>query len=302
MFAERKCIAVTPINYESGATVSPHCHSEGQLIYARSGIMDIESEGKLWRVPPQRAVWMPPRQEHGMKASSAVELRTVYIPYEKCSEDVFKSPRLIAVSSLLRELILRGIHYPAAEPGKGLNGRIVNLILDELVILIEESRSFSERSLSLPSGNDKPLRKVCEAILEYPGHPHGLEEWAKVVGASKRTLSRRFQAEFGTSFVNWRQQVRVVAAQARLDKGDPVTVIAGDLGYETPAAFSLMFRRATGLTPSQYVNATRAHISDEEHFDVSGGDARSQSWIKSGQTVPPHARPLHSDLQTTASA
>ncbi|MNN75394.1 HTH-type transcriptional repressor of iron proteins A [compost metagenome] len=95
--------------------------------------------------------------------------------------------------------------------------------------------------------------------MQNPGHPYGLEDWAQKVFTSKRTLARRFQSEFGMSFVNWRQQVRVAAALTRLDQGEPVTVIATDLGYETPAAFSLMFRKLTGLTPSSYASVTSAH-------------------------------------------
>ena len=40
---------------------------------------------------------------------------------------------------------------------------------------------------------------------------------------------------------------------ARLVAGEPVTTVAIDLGYENPAAFTLMFRRAFGAPPLTYL-------------------------------------------------
>ena len=67
-----------------------------------------------------------------------------------------------------------------------------------------------------------------------------------------RTLARRFQSETGLSFGAWRQQARVLEAMGRLGGGAPVTEVAFDLGYESVSAFSAMFHRATGASPSQF--------------------------------------------------
>ena len=71
-------------------------------------------------------------------------------------------------------------------------------------------------------------------------------------GASSRTLARLFLSELGVTFVHWRHQVRLAAALPRLAAGEAVARIAVDLGYQTPSAFSAMFRRLTGSTPSRY--------------------------------------------------
>lgn len=43
-----------------------------------------------------------------------------------------------------------------------------------------------------------------------------------------------------------------MAALIRLAQGDPVTTVALELGYDSPSAFSAMFRRIMGSTPSDY--------------------------------------------------
>lgn len=42
-------------------------------------------------------------------------------------------------------------------------------------------------------------------------------------------------------------------ALTRLSLGQPVTTVALDLGYESPSAFTAMFRRVMGRTPKHYL-------------------------------------------------
>ena len=46
----------------------------------------------------------------------------------------------------------------------------------------------------------------------------------------------------------------VVLALARLAAGTPVTAIALDFGYQSPAAFSTMFKRVLGSPPTSYLH------------------------------------------------
>ena len=50
------------------------------------------------------------------------------------------------------------------------------------------------------------------------------------------------------------KQARVPSGdRPRLAAGEPVTSVAMDLGYENPAAFTLMFKRAFGSPPLTYL-------------------------------------------------
>jgi hypothetical protein len=49
----------------------------------------------------------------------------------------------------------------------------------------------------------------------------------------------------------------VVLALARLASGTAVTRIALDFGYDSPAAFSTMFRRVLGQPPSVWMEASK---------------------------------------------
>lgn len=60
---------------------------------------------------------------------------------------------------------------------------------------------------------------------------------------SIRTFSRFFRAQTGMPFSQWRQRACVVLALALLAEGCSVTQVAMEMGYDSSAAFSTMFRR-----------------------------------------------------------
>jgi AraC-like DNA-binding protein len=55
----------------------------------------------------------------------------------------------------------------------------------------------------------------------------------------------------------WRQQVRLMEALTRLGAGASITSIALELGYDSPSAFTAMFRRAVGCSPKEYLATYR---------------------------------------------
>ena len=45
--------------------------------------------------------------------------------------------------------------------------------------------------------------RVCEALYASPSDPRGVDEWGAELGASARTLARRFERELGMSPGRW---------------------------------------------------------------------------------------------------
>ncbi|HVL07562.1 MAG TPA: helix-turn-helix domain-containing protein, partial [Burkholderiaceae bacterium] len=72
-------------------------------------------------------------------------------------------------------------------------------------------------------------------------------------GMSRRSFTRLFRLQSGMSFGHWRQQACLLAALTRLAQGQPVTRVAMELGYSSPSAFTVAFRRALGASPSEYL-------------------------------------------------
>ena len=241
-------VAAMPKDFAAGFTVQPHRHERAQLIYDTAGTMRVSTDDGVWVVPPQRALWMPAGVDHSIGMLSDLTMRTLYLR-DDAAASMPQACRVLAVTPLLRELIVRATELPVQYDESGPAGHVVALILTEL-------HGLQSLPLQLPMPSDPRLRTLCRTLLDSPGDPRTLEEWAQTSNASARTLARRFQSETGLSFGAWRQQARVLEARGRLGSGAPVTPVALDLGYDSVSAFSAMFHRATGAPPSAYQNRT----------------------------------------------
>ena len=244
-------LAAMAKDYPDGWVNDWHRHTRAQLVYASSGVMTITTPDGSWVVPPNRALWIPAGVDHHIVMAGPVAMRTLYLEaryVEAMAAELPRTCRVVAVSGLLRELILRAVELPMLYDESGPAGRIAALIFDEL-------RLLPTLPLHLPSPRDARLLRLCRALRDRPADRRTLDGWGKVVGASARTLARLFMAETGMSFAAWRAQVRLLAALARLAGGEKVTAVALELGYDSPSAFIAMFSRQLGVTPSRYFAA-----------------------------------------------
>ena len=94
--------------------------------------------------------------------------------------------------------------------------------------------------------------QLCEALYASPDDPRGLDDWARALGLSERSLTRHFQAETGMTLRTWRRRLRLFRSQELLATGASITTIALELGYASVSAFIAMFRAETGLSPDAY--------------------------------------------------
>ncbi|WP_328701309.1 AraC family transcriptional regulator [Cellvibrio polysaccharolyticus] len=230
--------------YAMGDSVPMHQHPRAQLLYAVEGVMRIHTSDRVWIIPPQRALWVPPGVLHSHISMSDVQMRTLYINPD-IAEALGLDCYVFAVSPLLRELILALSREPMEYPVPGRGEHLVALILSEIA-------SASRVHMDIPWPSDRRLQQVCQRVLDNPGAANTIEQLADAAGASSRTMIRLFQKQTGLRYRQWLQQVQLAEALARLDRGESIATIARALGYARPGAFSAMFRKHFGSSPQHY--------------------------------------------------
>ena len=57
------------------------------------------------------------------------------------------------------------------------------------------------------------------------------------------------------TFREWRAQLHILEAIARLSQGDRVTDVAYDLGFSNPSSFIALFSKALNVTPGNYLKS-----------------------------------------------
>lgn len=96
--------------------------------------------------------------------------------------------------------------------------------------------------------------RACEDWLEaHYGDADALAQAVAHAGIPERSLKRRFKAATGVSLIERLQDIRIEQAKRLLEEGElAVEAISLAVGYEDASFFRRLFRRRTGLSPSQY--------------------------------------------------
>ncbi|PXF31698.1 AraC family transcriptional regulator [Pokkaliibacter plantistimulans] len=228
----------------SGAWTPLHQHPWIQISYAIQGVLNVQTDAGSYIAPPQRAIWIPAHTAHAVFNSTRVEMRSLYLDPAVVPADRQHS-RVLAVTPLIRELIRSFTALPVEYQQDDAEGRLVQVLLDQLLLA-------EEVELSLPMPTDSRLRALCEALQAQPDDRRSLSQWGAQLGASEKTLARLFQRETGMTFRIWRQRLRLLSALTPLESGCSVTEVALSCGYESTSAFIAAFRQTFACTPGEF--------------------------------------------------
>lgn len=230
--------------YPDGMVLADHDHPWGQLVYGRSGVMRVTTEGRAWLAPATRAVWLPPQRPHAIRMSGAVAMRTLYVA-PRVAQPLPAEACVLEVGPLLRELVLHILTLGMLDPAVPEHARLAGVLIDLIAAAPRED-------LALPLPNDPRALALAQQVQTAPDDRTDLPGLARAAGASLRTLQRIFPRETGLSLEAWRQKARMIHAVAALCAGSSVTGAALDCGYDSPSAFITAFRRQFGVTPGRY--------------------------------------------------
>jgi transcriptional regulator GlxA family with amidase domain len=100
---------------------------------------------------------------------------------------------------------------------------------------------------------DAMVRQCEEWLIDHYQDTNAVAGAVAHANAAERTLKRRFKAATGTTLMDYVQNLRIEEAKRLLETSQtPFDAIAAEVGYENPGFFRRLFKRRTGLTPSNY--------------------------------------------------
>jgi len=117
--------------------------------------------------------------------------------------------------------------------------------------------SLSSRETGWLAGlSDSVVGPALRALHEKPEHTWTLSELARTISTSRTVLVERFSELVGVPPMQYLTQWRLQLAADQLARGSAkVATIGARVGYESEAAFSRAFKRATGQSPSAWRSA-----------------------------------------------
>ncbi len=218
----------------------PHHHEEHELIWSSKGVVTILVDGRVWSVLPGTGLWIPRGVVHEGHMGGGVAARVTLFSPEAWTRG-WKNTIAVKVNAAVQQLLVHLAHtgMPAEE----------RLRAQQVCIDMLEPAESSNISVPIPS--DPRIRELVDAVLKDPADDRSLEQWARRLNLSSRTITRTFGADVAMSFVHWRRLVRMRSARGLLAQGMSVEAAGRRVGYGTTSAFVAAFRKVVGHTPGE---------------------------------------------------
>ena len=221
-----------------------HSHSWGQMILVNDGVITLEIAQERFIAPPGFAIWIPPLFPHSCYSRAKARFRSVNI-CEAEAKKLPQTPSLLQLSaiasSIIDELFAKEIYLPESDRDYRRS-----------LVFIDELEEAMVGHTYLPFSHHRYLIPILSALEANPALRLTLNEWAKQVYTTERTLARYFQKELGMSFSEWCARLRFIHGSALLEKGYSVEESAFRLGYRSTSSFITLFLKMTGMTPDRY--------------------------------------------------
>lgn len=120
---------------------------------------------------------------------------------------------------------------------------------------------------------DKQMGTAINAMHDNPAQRWTLETLAARAGMSRSSFALKFKETVGASPMDYLTRWRMLLAGDRLrNSGDPISVIALSLGYESESAFSTAFKRVMGCSPRQYSRGLTPPSPSEREVEAARVD------------------------------
>jgi AraC-like DNA-binding protein len=222
-----------------------HFHDMHQIQYAFEGSMELEDRHGRHLLPRSIAGWIPAGVEH---RDSVHRVRSISILLSsEMVADAGDRVRVIKVSPLMREMMAEAVRWPI----DGVHDDTARPFFAAFARLCGEWIGH-EAPFSLPSSTDPQVAAAMAYTRAYLGSST-LPAAARAAGLSERTLRRRFVAQLGMGWDDYRRRARLLSAVEALSDSDlSIARVAAEVGFESQSAFAKAFQQLTGETPRAF--------------------------------------------------
>lgn len=116
-----------------------------------------------------------------------------------------------------------------------------------------DNQSYFSTFQPVRNHHDELVASAQQKIESRYNDAETIEEIIKDIPASRRNMVRRFKQVTGLTPIEYLQNIRIEAAKKLLEQtGQQMTEVIYNSGYNDPKAFRKVFRKAVGMTPSEY--------------------------------------------------
>ncbi len=200
---------------------------------------------------------------------------TVFIVCFKCKSDLLnifnqKIPLNRECKSLIEQIFSEAkksfkfpfekklIPLPSAEFGAQ---QLVENYIEELLLILIRQALHKEKDIKLfQSNTELELNLISDVITMLQDNVFSdltLTEISKKIYYSKTFLNNIFKKHTNNTIIQYYISLKIAQAKILLKQGESVTKVSETLRFDTPNYFSKVFKKHTGISPTEYKGAHR---------------------------------------------
>jgi len=253
-------------------------HNFWEMVYVDKGSVLVKRDGETLTLKQGEILFHEPNEFHSIRSldsspnffvisfNSVSPAMARFVKYQTYLNKTLKT----YLSSIIKEAEKTYV-IPKNEPElKKLKLREDALIGGEQLIktYLEQFLIFLIRSMITSAAPTFPqkdevldplVESVRQYLIEHAEKNVRIEDLCIEFGYSRSYLSRRFQEKTGQALASYAMQLKIDEAKRLIRETDlNLAQISAHLSFETPQYFSRVFKRKTGMTPTEFKK--RAHI------------------------------------------
>ncbi|MBS2096756.1 AraC family transcriptional regulator [Carboxylicivirga linearis] len=232
--------------------LSMHSHDKHQLCYVEGGVAFLNTETASYFLPARHFLWIPAGIRHLVDSRTSIKkVHNIFFPTFLFPKDhkVKQQEGIYPVTNLLMEMIYYTESWQG-EVSKSDSMRYEFLTALKNIVL---EVSNVPLPIALPTTHNESLRVILKYIHHHINQPLSLTNVADEFSYSTRSLSRLFQNNMDTSFLQYVKLTRIIKGmEALLQTNLAVSDIAYKCGFNSLSAFSYTFQQVVKKSPLEF--------------------------------------------------
>ncbi|MGH2622681.1 MAG: helix-turn-helix domain-containing protein [Sphingobacterium sp.] len=226
-----------------------HAHIKAQLTLIEGGLSYLHTLDRTYFIPSYHFVWIPPGQIHRFshQHKQHVLVRNLFIPLPlERDRSYFDEIGIFPAHPLLIE----SLKFTGNAVFKKNDEHYT--FLNSLLLLLP-NLSPEKLTLNLPNSQHHILGPIVDYIMNNLSKELRLHPLAAKFNIGVRTLSRLFEKELHTSFIQYIKTARIIKSmELILTNKMSISEISYAVGYKSISAFSNAFILMTGKRPTEF--------------------------------------------------
>jgi len=231
-----------------------------EIIFVTQGILELFEDHRIFQIRENQTLLLCPNHKHGGVKPYPPGLNFYWIHFKKKNPghgDIsIKLPKLATIKD--REYVMELFSlFVSDQESVGTSdfclSQILTLILCEIADAAEGGQNRMPEPLRAPYPS-RLLERIQGAIQENYKKPVGSSDIARKLGLNRDYMERVFRKNYKKTIVESLNEKRILEARnlLRSEGRKNISEIAFSCGFNDPHYFRRIFKRVTGLSPTQF--------------------------------------------------